>query len=304
MRLHPRLLPLLALAAVLLACHRRPAADPAYLDDLEKARVRRVAGLTKADGWLSVVGLDWLKPGENPFGTDPSAAIVLSAPGIPSRAGSFDLRPDGTVVVRAEPGAEVTVNGAAPSASPLATDHSRKADVVTVGRLRLSIIQRGDQLAARVRDPESEARKSFKGLTYFPVDPGLRVSGTFEPYPALREVEVPTAHGPAQKMLAAGLVRFDLGGKALALEPFVEGPDDDSFFFVFRDRTAGTESYGAGRFLDVPAPKKGERAVVLDFNRAVNPPCAFTPFATCPLPVPQNELPVRIEAGERAPAGH
>ena len=299
-----RLLPLVALSAALLACNRRPSADPAYLDDLEKARARRVAGLTREDGWLSVVGLDWLKPGENPFGSDPSAAVVLAAPGIPPRAGSFDLRPDGTVAVRAEPGAEVRVNGAIPSAAPLATDRSGKPDVVTVGRLRISVIQRGDRLAARVRDPECAARKGFKGLAYFPVDPRLRVSGTFEPYPSLREVEVPSAHGPAQKVLAAGLVRFDLAGRPLALEPFVDGPDDDTYFFVFRDRTAGSETYGAGRFLYAPAPKKGERTVVLDFNRATNPPCAFTPFATCPLPTPQNELPVRIEAGEKAPAGH
>ena len=115
---------------------------------------------------------------------------------------------------------------------------------------------------------------------------------------------MPSAQGPAQKAVAPGLVRFRLGGQEMALEPTVDGPDDDTFFFVFRDRTAGEGSYGAGRFLSAAAPKKGERTVVLDFNRATNPPCAFTPFATCPLPTPQNEIPVRIEAGEKAPAGH
>ncbi len=302
-RIH-RLLTLATLSTTLLACGRRPAPDPAYLDQIEKVRAKRIASLTKQDGWLTLVGLHWLAPGENAFGSDPASAIVLTAPGIPPRAGSFELRPDGTVSVRSEPGAPVAVNGAPPSAAPLATDRSGKPDVVTIARLRVSAIQRGDQFALRVRDPESPARKGFQGLAYFPVDPRLRVTGTFEPYKALREVEVPSAHGPAQKLLAAGLVRFGLNGKALALEPFVDDPNDDTFFFVFRDRTAGTETYGAGRFLNAPAPKVGDRAVVLDFNLAINPPCAFTPFATCPLPTPQNDLPVRIEAGEKAPVGH
>jgi uncharacterized protein (DUF1684 family) len=299
-----RSLALAVLSTLLLACNHRPAADPAYLDDLEKERTRRVASLTKEDGWLAVVGLHWLTPGDNVFGGDASAPIALAAPDVPARAGCFELRPDGSVVVRAEAGAPVAVNGVPPSDAPLATDRSGKPDVVTIGRLRITLIQRGDRLAARVRDPQSAARRGFKGLDYFPVDPRLRVTGIFEPYAALREVDVPSAQGPSQKMLAAGLVRFELQGKALALEPFLEGPTDDTFFFVLRDRTAGTETYGAGRFLYAPVPKPGERIVVLDFNRARNPPCAFTPFATCPLPTPQNDLAVRIEGGEKAPTGH
>jgi uncharacterized protein len=302
-RLH-RLLALAILSTTLLACDHRPAPDQAYLDEVEKVRARRIASLTKTDGWLTLVDLHWLEPGNNVFGSDPASAIVLTAPGIPTRAGSFELQPGGSVALRSEAGAPVSVNGAPPSAAPLATDRSGKPDVVTIGRLRVSIIQRGDRLALRVRDPESPARKSFQGLTYFPVDPRLRVTGTFEPYAAFREVEVPSAHGPAQTLLAAGLVRFELKGKVLALEPFVDGPDDDTFFFVFRDLTAGAQTYGAGRFLNAGAPKAGDRTVVLDFNLATNPPCAFTPFATCPLPTPQNDLPVRIEAGEKAPAGH
>jgi uncharacterized protein len=172
-----------------------------------------------------------------------------------------------------------------------------------VGRLRLTVLQRGEMFAIRVKDPDAPARKAFQGLTYFPVDERFRVEGTFEPYPSPREVEVPSAQGPSQKMTAPGLVRFRVGSKALALEPYAEGPDDTSFFIVFRDLTAGKETYGAGRFLDAEAPR-GTAKVVLDFNRATNPPCAFTPFATCPLPTAQNDLPVRIEAGEKAPTGH
>jgi len=155
-----------------------------------------------------------------------------------------------------------------------------------------------------VRDPESPARKDFKGIDYFPVDPRLKVEGTFEKYPSPKEVEVPSAHGPAQKMLAAGLVKFTIGDKPVSLEPFVDGPADDTFFFVFRDATAGTETYGGGRFLYAEVPKAGTARVVLDFNRAINPPCAFTPYATCPLPTAGNSLAIRIEAGEKAPKGH
>ena len=294
-----------AVAFLLFACHRPPAPAPAYVEEIEKFRARRVASLTKEDGWLAVVGLHWLKPGENPFGSDESLAVVLKAPDVPSRAGAFDLRPDGTVGLKVEAGAPVQVNGAPPSGAPLTTDRTGKPDVVTVGHLRLTVLQRGDQVAIRTRDPEAPARKAFQGISYFPIDPRLRVEGTLEPYPSPREVEVPSAQGPAQKMLAPGLVRFAVGpdSKAEALEPYVEGPEDTTYFFVFRDQTAGTETYGAGRFLYADVPKEGKK-VILDFNRATNPPCAFTAFATCPLPTQRNDLPVRIEAGEKAPAGH
>ncbi len=288
----------------LAACSRPPAPDPAYRAEIEKARAERVKRLTAENGWLTLTGLFWLKPGGNAFGSDKADPVFLDAPGIPPRAGSFDLRPDGTVVLAVEPGAPVTVNGAAPTTAPLASDQTGKPDAIVVGRLRLTLIRRGDALAIRSRDPESPRRKEFQGIPYFPIDPRLRVEGTFEPYPVPREVEVPSAQGPAQKVTAPGVVRFTLFGKALSLEPSVEAPDDDTFFFVFRDATAGDETYGAGRFLYAASPKKGDARVVLDFNRAVNPPCAFTPYATCPLPLPQNVLPVRIEAGERTPAGH
>jgi uncharacterized protein (DUF1684 family) len=303
MRFH-RFLALAALPAALLSCNRPPALDPAYAEELTQFRARRVASLTKEDGWLSLVGLAWLKPGENAFGSDPAGAVVLTAPGLPARAGIFVLGADGTVALKPEPGAVVAVNGAPATGAPLAADRTGKPDLVTVGRLRLTLIQRADQLGIRVRDPESPARTGFKGIDGFSIDPRLKVKGTFEPFASLREVEVPSAHGPAQKMFAAGVVKFRIGDRDLSLEPFVDGPDDDTFFFVFRDRTAGTETYGGGRFLNAAAPKPPSREVTLDFNRATSPPCAFSPFATCPLPLPQNDLAVRIEAGEKAPAGH
>ncbi len=300
-----RALPALLLAAVaLLACRRPPAADPAYAAEIGTARALREKRLASENGWLTLVALHWLAPGQNAFGSDPALPLSLEAPGIPPRAGAFVLDPDGTVRLVVEAGAPVTVDGAPPTGAPLVTDRAGKPSVVEAGRVRLTVIERGGELAVRARDPENARRREFRGIEHFPVDPSLRVEGTFEKYDAPREIEVPSAQGPAQKSLAPGLVRFMIDGKERTLEPTVESPTDDTLFFVFGDATNGTETYGAGRFLYANAPKDGASKVVLDFNLAQNPPCAFTPYATCPLAMPRNVLPERIEAGERVPAGH
>ena len=299
-----RAFPALLIVLATLACRRPPAADPAYAAEIGTARALREKRLASESGWLTLVALHWLAPGENVVGADPAAPIALDVPGLPAKAASFDLGPDGSVHLRVEPGAPVAVNGAPPTREALVSDRAGKPDVVTIGRVRLTVIERGGRLAVRARDPESPRRTSFAGLDYFPVDPALRVEGRFEPYEAPRGVEVPSAQGPPQKTLAPGLVRFTIGGRELSLEPTVESPADKTLFFVFSDATAGTESYGAGRFLYADAPAPGATRVLLDFNLAENPPCAFTPYATCPLPLPKNVLPVRIEAGEKVPAGH
>jgi uncharacterized protein (DUF1684 family) len=198
----------------------------------------------------------------------------------------------------------VTLAGSPATERTLASDRGGKPDVLTAGAVRFYLIERGGKLAVRVKDPQSARRVGFAGIRYFPVDAAYRVEGTFEPYPEPREVAVATVQGPEQQMLAPGLVRFQLGGRNLTLEPFVSSPDDTEFFFVFRDATSGTETYGAGRFLDTPVPNPPSTVVVLDFNKAYSPPCAFTPYATCPLPPRQNELSVRIEAGEKFGPGH
>ena len=305
-----RRLACLAAAAVIFlvsppGCRRKaPAVDPGYLAEIETWRAERLASLTSEDGWLTVVGLFWLRPGENRFGADPGNEVVLPGKGTPAVAGTLELREDGTVLLHPGPGAGVTLGGSPATEQKLAPDRTGKPDILAAGPVRFYLIERGGKLAVRVKDPHSARRVGLAGIRYFPVDPARRIEGTFEPYPAPREVVVATVQGPEQKMLAPGLVRFQLGGKTLVLEPFVSSPDDTSFFFVFRDATSGTETYGAGRFLDTPAPKAPSTSVVLDFNKAYSPPCAFTPYATCPLPPRQNELPVRIEAGEKFGAGH
>ncbi len=291
----------LSLPAVLLAsaCTRKaPVVDPAYRAEIETWRAARVAALTAPDGWLSLSGLYWLKPGANRFGSDPGNEIVLPGAGSPAVAGVIDLRPDGAAVLEPGSGAAVTVGGSAAGTRALRSDRDGNPDVVALGTYRFYVIDRAGTLGVRVKNIASPARLHFKGIECFPLDPAYRVTGTFQPYAVPREVKVATHQGPSQTMLAPGLVRFSLGGQALALEPFISSPGDRTFFFVFRDATSDRETYGAGRFLDADAPPPGEHTVVLDFNKATNPPCAFTPFATCPLPPPGNELPVRIAAGE------
>ena len=299
-----RAAPALLLALATLACHKPPSADPAYAAEIGTARALRETRLASETGWLTLVALHWLAPGENGVGADQALPVSLDAPGIPPKACSFELKADGAVVLRVEPGAPVAVNGAPATDAPLVTDRGGKPDVVTVGRVRLTLIERGGRLAIRARDPESPRRTAFAGLEYFPVDPSLRIEGRFEPYASPREIEVPSAQGPPQKALAPGVVRFTLAGAERTLEPTVESAGDETLFFVFSDGTAGKETYGAGRFLYADRPKEGATKVVLDFNLAQNPPCAFTPYATCPLPLPRNVLPVRVAAGEKVPAGH
>jgi len=293
-------LPILFLAAC--AAHS-PKPDPAYRGEIEQWRSQRLERLTAEDGWLTLVGLDWLQPGPNPFGSAPDNAVVLSAPGVPPVAGTLDVAADGTVTLHPAPDAGLTVNGQPAAEAALATDLDGHPDVLALGRLSFYVIARGDRLGVRVKDPEAPARRDFKGIQYFPIDPSYRVTAIFEPYDAPREVQVPTAIGTPATMLAPGLLHFTLKGKSLSLEPYQESPDAEELFIVFRDATSGDTTYGGGRFLSAPVPGP-DKMTLLDFNRAYNPPCAFTPYATCPLPTQENTLDVAVQAGEKHEGGH
>jgi uncharacterized protein (DUF1684 family) len=285
------------------ACDRRPPVDPAYLAEVETWRAERLTKLTAENGWLTLVALVWLEPGDNPFGSAPGNKVVLPGRDVPPVAGTLTLEADGAVVLRTVPEAGVTIIGQPVTEARLRSDRDGSPQAVAVGSVRFHIIERGGRKAVRARDPDNPARAAFQGIEQFPVDPRLRVTGTFEPYAEPREVRVPSHQGPDQTMLAPGIVRFDILGQPCALEPLTTSRQPTDFFFVFRDATAGNETYGAGRFLDADLPDPATGRLVLDFNRAYNPPCAFTPFATCPLPPPQNVLTVRIAAGEMMRGG-
>lgn len=271
----------------------------AYRQEIEQWRKAREARLAAEGGWLSVVGLDWLAEGENRFGADSKNAVVL--PKGPALAGEF-LLAGGKVTVKPEPGAGLTLNGEALSERVLRTDADGKPDVLRLGSLAFHVIKRGDRFAVRVKDSEAPARLAFKGVPAFPVKADHRVEGTFVPYDPPREIPIASVIGTTELMKCPGKVVFRLGGRSLSLEPVLEPGADRELFFIFRDRTSGKQTYPAGRFLYAALPKDGK--VILDFNKAVNPPCAFTAFATCPLPPRQNALPVPVRAGELNFGGH
>jgi uncharacterized protein (DUF1684 family) len=270
-------------------------ADPAYLAALAKWRQDRETELKSDNSWLTVAGLYFLNEGKNSFGSGPLNDIVFPD-GAPVEAGVLEF--DGTkVTLRASQ--PLTVNGAQVTTTELRPAGGGKpADTVTMGSMSFFVHKSGDRFALRLRDQNSEIRRNFTGLRWFEPNEAYKVTGRFEPYATPKPVRVPNILGDLEPYTAPGVVVFTLNGQPLKLEVYDAGSGDNRrFFIVFRDLTSGKETYPSARFLYAERPNaKGE--VVLDFNKAYNPPCAFNPFTTCPLPSEQNRLRMRIEAGE------
>jgi uncharacterized protein (DUF1684 family) len=295
MRKTTAFIPLIACVLTLSCGDTPPPIDPAYAAEIEAAWAEREARLTAEDGWLTLTGLFWLEPGVNGLGAADGVAVRL--PDGPDEVGELILGGDGAVTLRPAFESGLTVNDAPAVEQILATDATGNPDVVRSGRALFYLIERGSRVGVRVKDPEAATRTDFAGLDHYPVDPSFRIAAAFEPYPEPREVAIPTVIGEPSTMLAPGLLHFEVDGEKVSLEPYISDPDDRDLFLVFRDATSGDTTYGAGRFLSAEIVG-GTSEVVLDFNLATNPPCAFTPFATCPLPTPENTLFVAIEAGE------
>jgi uncharacterized protein (DUF1684 family) len=267
-------------------------ADMPYQASIEQWRQQREASLKSDSGWLTVAGLIWLKEGANIAGSDASSDILL--PRGPGKAGVFDFHNRKTIFHPA-PGADILVNGKpAGSASELKPDTEGKPDQVSFDGLTMFVIHRGNRDAIRLKDTASKFRKEFTALHWFPVDPSYRVIAKFVAYKTPTLMAVPNILGETEQEPSPGYVEFTLHGHEFRLHPVLE---DDQLFFIFHDETSGKETYAPGRFLYTDLAKDGQ--VVLDFNKAYNPPCAFTPYATCPLPPKQNRLAGKIEAGER-----
>jgi len=276
---------------------RDAAADSAHAAAVAEWQAGREAGLRKPDGWFSLAGLFWLEPGENPFGSDPASRLVFPAGKAPARAGVFVLA-DGTVTLRARPGAGITRDGEPVAVLALRADaDSGGPDVLALGPLRFHVIRRGARLGVRLKDLESPARAAFTGLEYYPVDPTWRVAARLERHDPPRKIAITNVLGDVSESESPGTVVFERGGRTYRLDPILEAGSDE-LFLIFADSTNGRGTYGAGRFLYAAAPGPDSR-LELDFNRAYNPPCAFTPFATCPLPPPQNRLALAVTAGEK-----
>ncbi len=273
------------------------AADPAaHRAAIEAARAERVAALQKPDGWLTLIGLHFLKEGANTVGRAPGNDIVLAAG--PTRAGVVTVAADGKVTIDVAPDAGIKIDGETRRTAELRWSEAKKPTLVTVGTVTFFAVDRGGKKALRVKDSASPRRTGFVGLDYFPIDPKWRFEARWEAFEKSRLIPITTMLGQTAPEPVPGKAVFVHEGKTYELLPIDEGRDVP-LFFVISDATSGKETYGGCRFLYVPWPKEGETKIVLDFNLAENPPCAFTPFSTCPLPPRENRLPFALTAGEK-----
>jgi uncharacterized protein (DUF1684 family) len=276
--------------------------DP-YVEEVERWRAGRLARLTGPDGWLSLVGLAWLHEGENSIGSDPGNDVVLPHGKAPARLGSITVEGGRTTFALASgAAATVTHRGGPVTEIELDDDLASTPTVLRLGSLSFLVIRREGRLGVRVRDRDSPARAAFAGIRAFPVDPRWRIEARFEPYRPERFVPVPTVLGTTQTYRMPGALAFEVHGLTHRLDAFLEEGETD-LFIIFSDATSGIETFAGGRYL-YAKPPDDRGVVVLDFNRAYNPPCVFTPFATCALPLAQNRLGGRIEAGEMRYEGH
>lgn len=273
-------------------------AQSAANTELSKWRIEREAKLKADDGWLTVAGLFWLKEGINTVGASSDNAIILPAGSAPALVGIFELR-EGKTVFRAAEGVPVTLNGQPVREHEVKSDEVKQQDVLKLNDLTFLLLKRGARYAIRLKDQNSRTRTDFAGLRWYPCQDNYRVTAKFVPYEQPKEVSIVNILGDIEKMKSPGYVVFKLNGQELSLEPVTSG--GDKLFFIFRDLTSGKTTYKPGRFLYAAAAKDGQ--VLLDFNQAINPPCAFTAYATCPLPPKRNYLPVAIEAGEQLYTG-
>lgn len=276
-----------------------PVDSAAFAQSTAAWHAQREKRLAAEDGWLTLVALLWLKEGDNVAGSGSGATVVFPAKA-PPRLGTFH-RSGNAVSFQPEPGVLVTRATQPFAGGPLRSDGDGEPDILEAGGLHFFVIQRGDRVGLRVKDPDAPKRRDFHGIPTYPADPRWRIEAKWEPAPPGNSIPVPNVLGTVDKMPAPGTAVFNVDGTEFRLTPVLE-EGESNLFFVFADATNRTETYGAGRFLYAQPPKEGR--VVLDFNRAYNPPCAFSPYATCPLPPKQNRLSIPIAAGEKRTADH
>ena len=280
-------------------------AEAGWLEDLNAWRAGREERLHSPEGYLALSGLHWLGEGPQTFGASPDCDLPLAvaagaADAVPAVAGELEVV-DGGVQLTARPDAalRLQVDGeplrSADRRALLRTDAGGDPSRVTLGPLTFWVVDRAGRLGVRVRDPGSHVLADFDGTSWFAPDPSWRVEARYEPYAAPRAVGTPNILGTTYDAQVPGALVFERDGR---IELLPTGADAGSLSLMFGDATNGRDSYAGGRFLAVPAPD-ADGLVVLDFNRSYNPPCAFTPYTTCPLPLPENVLDLEVAAGER-----
>lgn len=268
-------------------------AQDSYDNTIEKWRTERETKLKANDGWLTVTGLFWLREGQNEFGSAPTNDIVLPPGSAPDKLGSFEWL-NGKITLHVAEGATVTANGKSVRELVLYSETVKRPEVIEAGDLSFLLLKRGDRWGIRLKDKNSFARQNFTGLRWYPAKESYRIAAEFIAYDQPKDIPIVNILGDIENYKSPGLLKFKLNGQEYTLEPVNSG--GDRLFIIFRDLTSNKTTYPASRFLYADAPKDGK--VILDFNQAINPPCAFTAYATCPLPPKQNRLNVAIEAGE------
>jgi uncharacterized protein len=265
-----------------------------YNKSIEKWRGDHEVNLKKETGWLTVAGLFWLKEGTNTVGAGENFDVRLTDNFKQGKFGEIDFK-NGAATLRVEKGVEAQSDGKSVSTLDLVSDEKGKPTEIRTGSQTFFLIKREERFGIRLKDSNGEARRNFKGEHWFPIDEGYKITARFEAFPEPKEINVPNVLGGNLKMKSPGLLKFSVQGKECSLQPVDEG--DGMLFIIFKDKSSESETYKSGRFLYADKPVNGE--AVLDFNKAENPPCAFTAFATCPLPPPGNSLEMEIKAGEK-----
>ena len=277
----------------------RPPEVSDYLRSVAEWRAEREAELKGSDGWLNLAGLYWLDAGNNSMGSAPGNDIVLADLPAAPRLGEFLVEGE-DVVFRTEPGVEVFSNGDPVTELRLVHDEAGRPTVLTHGTLSWHAIHRMGQMGVRLRDLDHPAVNSFPGIRSYPTDTAWRVAARFAAYDEPQKRILSTVvEGLGWQPTAPGTLEFEIGGEPLSLEAYAAGP---GYLLIFADLTTGKTTYPAGRYLYAFGPGP-DGTVMMDFNKAINPPCAFTDFATCPLPQPRNRLKIDIEAGEQYDKG-
>jgi uncharacterized protein (DUF1684 family) len=280
---------------------RAAADDPSWTKQLQTWRTDHAASLSAPEGWLSLVGLEWLKPAENSFGTSADSRIRLHARGN-VQFGVIDVEQSGLQLKAPKAGfpAGLLVDGHPAREQAIVVDGPNPTKF-TDGTLAFFVIRRGDTVALRIKDSQAPTRVEFHGLHWYAPNPSYRIEAEWIPFPEPKHVVVENVIGTRSYGLVLGVAKFTLDGQEIRLESVVQDEKAKALLFVIRDATSGKTTYAASRFLYTGLPDHGLREpgkILLDFNRLENPPCAYTPYATCPLPLESNRLKVALAAGE------
>ncbi len=285
---------LFTVAVLALGANDTPAATNAEAEAVKTWREARLARLQSPDGWLTLIGLHWIDLGKHTIGAAADNDIVIEK--LAPHFGTLTVS-EGKIHLELAEGVDATIDGAATRAADLAADATGKPTVVAQGTVNFIVIERSGRFALRVKDSQAATRTGFLGLDFYDVDESLRIDARFEKHEPGKTIPIATVINTLEPMANPGAVVFEKDGKTFRLEAVDEG--DGQLFIIFADRTNGKETYGAGRFVYAQPPAPGSDRVVLDFNLAYNPPCVFTPYATCPLPPPENRLDLAVRAGEK-----